>query len=113
MRQAVGYGGKLDWIDEGRYTKYYSEDDYEVVIDNTTGKEKHVMYIGGTPYEANIVYLKNYTEGSGSYKFLHKDYLGRYLAITDEGGNIKEQRHFDAWGNLTHFKVNGVNKKRK
>ena len=111
MRQAVGYGGKLDWTDEGRYTKYYSEDgSYEVVIDNTTGKEKHVMYIGGTPYEANIVYLKNYTESSGSYKFLHKDYLGSILAITDEDGNIKEQRHFDAWGNLTHYKVNGVTK---
>ena len=111
MRQAVGYGGKLDWIDEGHYTKYYSEDgSYEVVLDNTTGKEKHVMYIGGTSYEANIVYLKNYTESSGSYKFLHKDYLGSILAITDEDGNIKEQRHFDAWGNLTHFKVNGVNK---
>ncbi len=111
MRQAVGYGGKLDWIDEGHYTKYYSEDgSYEVVIDNTTGKEKHIMYIGGTPYEANIVYLKNYTESSGSYKFLHKDYLGSILAITDEDGNIKEQRHFDAWGNLTHYKVNGVTK---
>ncbi len=111
MRQAVGYGGKLDWIDEGHYTKYYSEDgSYEVVIDNTTGKEKHVMYIGGTPYESNIVYLKNYTESSGSYKFLHKDYLGSILAITDENGNIKEQRHFDAWGNLTHYKVNGVTK---
>lgn len=110
MRQAVGYGGKLDWIDEGHYTKYYSEDgSYEVVIDNTTGKEKHIMYIGGTPYEANIVYLKNYTESSGSYKFLHKDYLGSILAITDEDGNIKEQRHFDAWGNLTLFKVNGLN----
>lgn len=111
MRQAVGYGGKLDGIDEGHYTKYYSEDgSYEVVIDNTTGKEKHIMYIGGTPYEANIVYLKNYTESSGSYKFLHKDYLGSILAITDEDGNIKEQRHFDAWGNLTHYKVNGVTK---
>ena len=109
MRQAVGYGGKLEWTDEGHYTKYYSEDgSYEVVIDNTTGKEKHVMYIGGSPYEANIVYLKNYTESSGSYKFLHKDYLGSILAITDEAGNIKEQRHFDAWGNLTHFKVDGI-----
>ena len=45
-----------------------------------------------------------------TYKFLHKDYLGSILAITDEDGNIKEQRHFDAWGNLTHYKVNGVTK---
>lgn len=111
MRQAVGYGGKLDWIDEGRYTKYYSEDgSYEVVVDNTTGREKHIMYIGGTPYESNIIYLKNYTESNGSYKFLHKDYLGSILAITNEAGNIKEQRHFDAWGNLTHFKVDGIDK---
>ena len=110
MRQAVGYGGKLDWTDEGHYTKYYSEDgSYEVTIDNYTGKEKHTLFIGGTPYESNIVYLKNYTESNGSYKFLHKDYLGSILAITDEAGNTLEQRHFDAWGNLTLFKVNGVN----
>jgi hypothetical protein len=49
------------------------------------------MYIGGSPYEANIVYLKNYTESSGSYRFLHKDYLGSILAITDEAGNIKSR----------------------
>jgi len=54
------------------------------------------------PYEKDI---KNYTESSGSFKFLHKDYLGSVLAITDEAGNKLEQRHFDAWGNLTHLKI--------
>jgi len=49
--------------------------------------------------------LKNYTESSGSFKFLHKDYLGSILAITDEAGNNLEQRHFDAWGSLTHLKI--------
>jgi len=38
---------------------------------------------------------------------LHKDYLGSILAISDEAGNKIEQRHFDAWGNLTHLQVNG------
>lgn len=110
MRQAVGYGGKLDWTDEGHYTKYYSEDGgYEITVDNTTGKEKHTFYIGGNSYTSNIVFVKNYLESNGSYKFLHKDYLGSILAITDEAGNVLEQRHFDAWGNLTLFKVNGVN----
>lgn len=110
MRQAVGYGGKLDWTDEGHYTKYYSEDGgYEITVDNTTGKEKHTLYIGGNPYTSNIVFVKNYLESNGSYKFLHKDYLSSILAITDEAGNTLEQRHFDAWGNLTLFKVNGVN----
>ena len=52
--------------------------------------------------------MKNYTEGSGSYKFLHKDYLGSILAITDESGYAVEQRHYDAWGNFTHLKIAGA-----
>ncbi|AZI56138.1 hypothetical protein EIB75_13105 [Epilithonimonas vandammei] len=36
---------------------------------------------------------------------MHKDYLGSVLAITDESGNIVEQRHYDAWGQFTHLKV--------
>ncbi|MCQ9639363.1 T6SS effector amidase Tae4 family protein, partial [Chryseobacterium sp. WG14] len=106
MRQRVTYGGNFSTDGEGRLTKYYSEDaSYEIVKDNTTGKEKHVLYIGGTPYESNIVFLKDFTESSGSYKFLHKDYIGSILAISDEVGNKLEQRHFDAWGNFTHLQI--------
>ncbi|WP_294275706.1 RHS repeat-associated core domain-containing protein, partial [uncultured Chryseobacterium sp.] len=106
MRQRVTYGGNFSTDGEGKFTKYYSEDgSYEVVRDNTTGKEKHILYIGGTPYESNIVYLKNFTESSGSYKFLHKDYIGSILAISDEAGNKLEQRHYDAWGNFTHLQI--------
>lgn len=106
MRQRATYGGNFDENGEGKFTKYYSEDgSYEVIRNNRTGQEKHLIYIGGTPYEANIVYLKNYTESSGSFKFLHKDYLGSVLAITNEEGYAIEQRHFDAWGSLTHLKI--------
>lgn len=106
MRQKVTYGGNFTSTQEGKFTKYYSEDGgFEVIKDNITGKEKHILYIGGTPYESNILYMKNYDEGTGSYKFLHKDYLGSILAITDEDGNKLEQRHFDAWGNLTHLQI--------
>ncbi|MGH1519542.1 RHS repeat-associated core domain-containing protein [Chryseobacterium sp. JK1] len=106
MRQSVTYGGNFDADKEGKFTKFYSEDgSFEVVKDNTTGKEKHILYIGGSPYESNIIYLKNYEESGGSYKFLHKDYLGSILAISDEAGNKLEQRHFDAWGNFTHLQI--------
>lgn len=109
MRQRVTYGGNFGEGNVGKFTKYYSEDgSYEITLDNSTGKEKHVLYIGGTPYESNILYLKNFTESSGSYKFLHKDYLGSILAITNEGGDLIEQRHFDAWGNITLFRINGI-----
>ncbi|PWN64736.1 RHS repeat-associated core domain-containing protein [Chryseobacterium oncorhynchi] len=106
MRQRVTYGGNFSADGEGRFTKFYSEDgNFEILKDNTTGKEKHIIYIGGSPYESNIVYVKNYDETNGSYKFLHKDYLGSILAISDEAGNKLEQRHFDAWGNLTHLQI--------
>ncbi len=106
MRQRVTYGGNFSIDGDGKFTKFYSEDgSFEVVRDNTTGQEKHIIYIGGTPYESNIVYLKNFTESSGSYKFLHKDYIGSILAISDEAGNKLEQRHFDAWGNFTHLQI--------
>ena len=104
MRQRVTYGGTFGANEEGSFTKFYSEDgSFEVVKDNVAGDEKHILYIGGTPYESNIVYLKNYGESGGSYKFLHKDYIGNILAITDEQGARLELRHFDAWGNLTHL----------
>lgn len=106
MRQRVTYGGNFSEDGDGKFTKFYSEDgSFEVVKDNITGKEKHILYIGGTPYESNIVYLKNFEESGGSYKFLHKDYIGSILAISDEAGNKLEQRHFDAWGNFTHLKI--------
>ncbi|PKF74499.1 RHS repeat-associated core domain-containing protein [Chryseobacterium sp. PMSZPI] len=106
MRQRVTYGGNFNANGDGKFTKFYSEDgSFEVQKDNTTGKEKHVLYIGGSPYESSIIYVKNYEETSGSYKFLHKDYLGSILAISDEAGNKLEQRHYDAWGNLTHLQI--------
>ncbi|MGC5744480.1 RHS repeat-associated core domain-containing protein [Chryseobacterium sp. NFX27] len=106
MRQKVSYGGNFDPDEEGKFTKFYSEDgSFEIVKDNTTGKEKHVLYIGGSPYESSIIYLKNYNETAGSYKFLHKDYIGSILAISDEAGNRLERRHFDAWGNFTHLQI--------
>jgi RHS repeat-associated protein len=102
MRQMVTYGGNFAEDKQGKFTKYYSEDgSYEITTDNTTGKEKHILYIGN-PYDSDIVYIKNYTDANAKYLFLHKDYLGSILAISDEAGNLVEQRHFDAWGILTN-----------
>ncbi|BAP29198.1 RHS repeat-associated core domain-containing protein [Chryseobacterium sp. StRB126] len=110
MRQQVTYGGNFGSDQEGQFTKFYSEDgSFEVVKNNATGQEKHILYIGGRPYESNIIYLKDFTQSSGSYRFLHKDYIRSILAISDETGNKLEQRHFDAWGNFTHLQIgNGV-----
>ncbi|HFK5506811.1 RHS repeat domain-containing protein [Elizabethkingia anophelis] len=118
-RQVATFGAKAtgsiddlaisDW--GGAFTKYYSEDgSFEVVRNNTTGEEKHVLYIGNTPYDSNLVYLKDFTQSSGSYRFLHKDYLGSILAISDEEGNLLEEAHFDAWGRLATGGTNLLNR---
>lgn len=106
MRQRATYKGIFDPESDGEFTKLYSEEgSFEVVKNNINGKEKHTIYIEGNPYESNIVFLKNFDENSGSFKFLHKDYLGSILAISDKKGYMLEQRHFDAWGNLTHLRI--------
>lgn len=89
-----------------KISKFYSEDgSFEVVRDQSANTEKHIIYIEGSPYESNIVYLKDFAETNGSYKFLHKDYIGSVLAISDEAGNKLEERHYDAWGNFTHLQI--------
>ncbi len=110
MRQKVSYGSNFTSPKEAKFIRLYNEDgSFEVTVDTKTKGEKHILYIGGTPYESNIIYLKNFKETAGSYKFLHKDYLGSVLAISDEAGKKLEQRHFDAWGNFTHLQLNASN----
>lgn len=109
MRQMATYGGKSNqqgqW--EGEFTKYYSEDGaYEVIRNNSDNLEKHIIYIGDTPYDSNIVYFKDYSQDNGSFVFLHKDYLGSILAISNQSGNLMEESHFDAWGVLTQGSIN-------
>lgn len=110
MRQKVSYGSNFTSPKEAKFIRLYNEDgSFEVTVDTKTKGEKHILYIGGTPYDSNIIYLKHFKETVGSYKFLHKDYLGSVLAISDEAGKKLEQRHFDAWGNFTHLQLNASN----
>jgi RHS repeat-associated protein len=37
------------------------------------------------------------------YHYLHRDYLGSILAITNSSGALKEQRQFGAWGKADKF----------
>jgi RHS repeat-associated protein len=40
--------------------------------------------------------------------YLHRDYLGSIIAISDETGVAVERRQFDAWGNLSKLQQNGI-----
>ncbi len=111
-RQVMSYGGNFFYkAGTPKYIKYLNEDNSsEVVVTYVkqrngalVKREKHILYIGGNPYTTSIAYIKDFAYPSASFKFLHKDYLGTILAISDEAGNSIEKRHFDAWGNFTHL----------
>ena len=116
-RQVMNYGGNfLNTKTSPTFRKNLNEDNsFEVVVKYVRQRngalvknEKHILYIGGNAYSTSIAFIKDfpYPSGSGSFKFLHKDYLGTILAISDETGNAVEKRHFDAWGNFTHLQRN-------
>ena len=38
-----------------------------------------------------------------NYLYLHRDYQGSILAITNYAGDVLEKRKYDAWGSLTYY----------
>ncbi|MFC5283656.1 RHS repeat domain-containing protein [Pedobacter alpinus] len=62
-----------------------------------------MLYIAGDAYSAPAIWKEDYNAGTqinSQMYYLHRDYLGSILLITDDQGASKEQRHFDAWGNI-------------
>ena len=107
--RTVAYYGGLDNNKENlRYKKTYSTIiPVEIVHDSNDSSTKFVTYVGGDAYTAPIAHIK---EGSNAeYHYLHRDYLGSILAITDSSANIVEQTHFGAWGKVEQFSgLNGA-----
>lgn len=91
--------------------KHYSNDkSVEVVNYSQPGRPNQTFvhtriftYIGGDAYSAPAVQIQEFML-SGltriTTNYLHRDYQGTILAITDQTGAIKERRHFDPWGNI-------------
>src|SRR5690606_38818606 len=79
--------------------KYYSAaGDVEIEYDSATNHARLTIYVDGSPYDASIIVRKE-KNSPAAYHYLHRDYLGSILAITNSAGDIDEKRHFDAWGN--------------
>ena len=67
-------------------------------------KNKIVTFVGGDAYSAPIVHVKETgANAKDDFYYLHRDYLGSILAITDSNANIVEQRQFGAWGVTDKF----------
>ena len=77
--------------------KHYSHDgSTEIVCNKTDNSTKFVFYLGGDAYSAPAILISD-GETQKLY-YLHRDYLGSIVMLTDEDGNIAERRHFDPWG---------------
>lgn len=104
-RSHAYYGGNEDNKLDRRYQKHYSGiNPVEIEVDKQ-GNTKIITYIGGNAYSAPVVYIKQTASGStNGYHYLHRDYLGSILAISDGSGTVQEQRQFGAWGEVDKFK---------
>ncbi|MGS2741650.1 RHS repeat-associated core domain-containing protein [Sinomicrobium sp. M5D2P17] len=101
-RAHMYYGGENSDKMQRRYRKHYSADgSMEIKEDTQTGKTTFITYIGGDAYSAPLIWHSDQgTTTTNNYYYLHRDYLGSILSITDKNGTVKEKRHFDAWGNI-------------
>jgi RHS repeat-associated protein len=104
-RSHAYYGGNEDNKLDRRYQKHYSGiTPVEIEVDSE-GNTKIITYIGGDAYSAPIVHIKQTASGStNGYHYLHRDYQGSILAITNSSANVIEQRQFGAWGEIDKYK---------
>ncbi|WP_150452450.1 FG-GAP-like repeat-containing protein, partial [Arenibacter lacus] len=101
-RATMYYGGTQATKEDRPFRKHYSQDgSMEIKWEKATGRTTFVTYVGGDAYSSPVIYHSD--QGStttAQYLYLHRDYLGSILGITDKNGTFKEKRHFDAWGNI-------------
>ncbi len=100
-QRSIMFYGNLDALPKDRpYRKYYSADgSMEIKENRVTNEMEFVTYIGGDGYSAPIA-LKSDGINPAKYLYLHRDYQGSIMAISNDAGAIVEKRLFDAWGNI-------------
>jgi len=98
-RSSMFYGGEQNDKLLRTYRKHYSSDgSMEVKHNIVTGVVEFLTYIGGDGYTAPVVLKDDGT--TRNYLYLHRDYQGTIVAISDQNGAVVEKRLFDAWGSI-------------
>lgn len=98
-RSSMFYGGLETDKMQRQFRKHYAADgSMEIKHNRATGAVEFVTYIGGDGYSAPVVLKSDGT--TQEYLYLHRDYLGSIVAITNQAGTVVEKRLFDAWGDI-------------
>ncbi|WP_130733284.1 RHS repeat-associated core domain-containing protein [Flavobacterium sp. J27] len=101
--RAIMYYGGLQPLKQDRpYRKYYAADgSMEIKRNIASADVEFVTYIGGDGYNTPVVLKSNGT--TQEYLYLHRDYQGSILGITNANGVVLEKRMFDVWGTLIQY----------
>lgn len=101
-RQEVWYGGEDADKTQRNYHKTYSRiAPIELVRDLENNTQKFLTYLGGDAYSAPVVHVKDTRANSpNGHHYLHRDYLGSILAVSNSSGEVIERAHFGAWGDV-------------
>lgn len=98
-RSSMFYGGLQTDKYQRQFHKSYSADGtMEVKMNNATNEVEFITYIGGDAYSAPVVLKSDGT--TQNYLYLHRDYQGSIIAITNQTGDVVEKRLYDAWGQV-------------
>ncbi|MDR7210609.1 FG-GAP-like repeat-containing protein [Flavobacterium piscis] len=99
-QRSTMYYGSLGAKELRPFRKHYSADgSMEIKQNIATGAIEFVTYIGGDGYSAPIA-AKSDGINPSQYLYLHRDYQGTILAITNGNATVVEKRLFDAWGGI-------------
>ena len=106
-RSHAYYGNEKSSINERRFHKHYGGVfPGEIVEDRQKNTVKLITYLGGDAYSAPAVSVKQLNsaeEKESSLVYIHRDYLGSIVALTDSEGETIERTHYGAWGTVDYY----------
>lgn len=107
-RSIAYYGSEDEDKNDRPIRKYYTSDNaVEIIFDNSNNQTQITTYVDGDPYGSSYIKVEKYTGtalNSSQHYYLHRDYQGSILGISNTNGHAVEQRYFDAWGNIKQVK---------
>lgn len=110
-RSAMFYGSpNVTLLPKDRPNQKYYSADGSMEIKITPTNTEFVTYIAGDGYSAPVVYKKTFDTAGATQEqmlYLHRDYQGSILAITDANAVVLEKRLFDAWGEILKVQNGG------
>ncbi|MBE8726458.1 FG-GAP-like repeat-containing protein [Flavobacterium hungaricum] len=100
QRSTMYYGSLQDEKVLRPLHKHYSADGTMEVKQNIQkGETEFITYMGGDAYSAPVIVKSNGINQS-DLLYLHRDYQGSIMAVTNSSGTLIEKRLYDAWGSI-------------